>query len=290
MLCSSALFALISLSQDPAGGRDAAILRDFMEFGGLPLLMLLLAAAFCTVRSIRSFLAQLADALSRAGDGAARPLPLDGPLEFVFLARSVNAIAARLAAEQDRRHAAEQLLCRVEADMARSGEMLAARLRGAEALSRLNRRMQACATESELAELLSRLIPDILPGTAGMLLMVNPSRNLAEAASSWADSSGSQAAFEPNACWALRRGRAHRSHRDGVADMPCAHFEADAADDHVCLPLMAHGEAIGLLTFAGLRSEPGTASSLKPSPSISRWRWPTSAFAKRCRTGRCATR
>src|SRR5262249_28463606 len=52
--------------------------------------------------------------------------------------------------------------------------------------------------------------------------------------------------FAPQDCWALRRGRGHFS-GDSSQAVSCAHVSEPRPSRSLCMPMMAHGEAIGLL-------------------------------------------
>jgi len=108
-------------------------------------------------------------------------------------------------------------------------------------------RLQACQTQSELADVVARFAPQIFPNLAGHLYIFNESRTLLTTAGSWLDPHQSAASFASSACWGLRRGRPHLSNR-GHSDIACQHLvESNLAG--LCVPLTAQGDTIGLLYF-----------------------------------------
>ena len=108
-------------------------------------------------------------------------------------------------------------------------------------------RLQACQSQTELAEVVSLFAPRIFPGLAGSLYIMNESRTVLNQLGSWLDPQHSQQSFPAIACWGLRRGRPHVSNaRHG--DIPCQHLDGAEASQ-LCVPLTAQGEAIGLLYF-----------------------------------------
>lgn len=108
-------------------------------------------------------------------------------------------------------------------------------------------RLQACQTQGELADVVSRFAPQIFPDLAGQLYVLNDSRTMLNQIGSWLDPRLSAISFQTNACWGLRRGRPHLSNH-GQGDIPCQHLgESDIAG--LCVPLTAQGDTIGLIYF-----------------------------------------
>ncbi|AYG68446.1 MULTISPECIES: sensor domain-containing diguanylate cyclase [unclassified Rhizobium] len=118
-------------------------------------------------------------------------------------------------------------------------------------------RLQACYAQNELAEVVALFVPQIFPGIAGCLYMMNESRTALTEVSRWLEPAHTEPSFPASACWGLRRGRPHVSH---VADndIPCQHLDGSGVPG-LCVPLTALGEAIGLLYFED-RSKDATAA------------------------------
>lgn len=141
--------------------------------------------------------------------------------------------------------------------------------------------LQALGTVSsmeETADIISVYCARILPGLAGALYLYRNSRDLLEPRLSWGPKAGLEQPFEPIDCWALRRGQPH--HASGPTDLCCAHYRDDgaaltaAADERrshgtgvfaqrLCIPLVTHGEVIGMLHLASLAGldSPGSAQA-----------------------------
>jgi diguanylate cyclase (GGDEF)-like protein len=130
-------------------------------------------------------------------------------------------------------------------------------------LSRMTQRMQGCDTLLDLKEVVQRFVPEIAPGLAGRLYLLDPSRNAVVAACSWLNPRLSREEFSPMACWALRRGLPHRPAGEQV-DVPCDHLEFGdgALCDTLCLPLTAQRETFGLLYFEPCSGAIDAAGSL----------------------------
>jgi diguanylate cyclase (GGDEF)-like protein len=108
-------------------------------------------------------------------------------------------------------------------------------------------RLQACQTQSELADVVARFAPQIFPNLAGHLYVLIESRTSLATLGSWLDPHQSAASFASGACWGLRRGRPHLSNR-GHSDIACQHLDQSNVAG-LCVPLTAQGDTIGLLYF-----------------------------------------
>lgn len=108
-------------------------------------------------------------------------------------------------------------------------------------------RLQACQSQAELADVVSRFAPQIFPDLAGHLYVLNDSRTVLSKVGTWLDPQHSADAFATGACWGLRRGRPHLSNH-GHGDIPCRHLD-DSGTAGLCVPLTAQGDTIGLLYF-----------------------------------------
>ncbi|MDE1994289.1 MAG: diguanylate cyclase [Rhizobiaceae bacterium] len=106
-------------------------------------------------------------------------------------------------------------------------------------------RLQACAAQYELAEVVALFAPQIFPNFAGNLYVMNESRTMLTRVSTWLDPVRPERVFPANACWGLRRGRPHVSDASHN-DIPCQHLD-DQEVAGLCVPLTAQGDAIGLL-------------------------------------------
>ncbi len=115
-------------------------------------------------------------------------------------------------------------------------------------LSRMTQRMQACDTMKEIAGVVRRFVPVIMPDCAGRLYVLNHDGSGMVASCEWLTPREAASEFMMNECWGLRRGTMHY-HREEDADVPCAHLDGADEDEKqsVCIPLMAQREVVGLL-------------------------------------------
>lgn len=120
-------------------------------------------------------------------------------------------------------------------------------------LNELGDLLQMCVSFEEASSVIARMGPHFFPNTAGALYLISASRNLVERAAGWGNHDRTEV-FIPEECWALRRGREHLVTQDGIAPR-CAHLTDGSAGTYLCIPLVAQGEALGLLHLNTASSE-----------------------------------
>jgi diguanylate cyclase (GGDEF)-like protein len=114
--------------------------------------------------------------------------------------------------------------------------------------------LQSCRTMDEFSLVVSRFAARIFEREEGAVFVVNSSRAALELVTQWGGVQVPERVFPPHGCWALRRGRIHRS--GGAALGPeCEHARATAGAEYTCIPMMGQGEALGILHVG--RSTPG---------------------------------
>ena len=114
-------------------------------------------------------------------------------------------------------------------------------------LSNLGDLLQACATPQEAYTVIAQSTKQLFPSDSGALFIFGESRNLLDAVAVWGDTPPDERLFSPDDCWALRRGRPYV-----VGDMQtgllCGHVHRrDDIGAYLCVPMMAQGEALGVL-------------------------------------------
>jgi diguanylate cyclase (GGDEF)-like protein/PAS domain S-box-containing protein len=116
-------------------------------------------------------------------------------------------------------------------------------------LSQMSDILQACLTVEEAYKVIAQLIQPLFPQTSGGVFMINSSKHFVEAVTTWGDLTvASKTVFSAKQCWALRRGRAHFSTSEQQS-LHCSHIEESFAGEALCVPMMAQGEALGMLHF-----------------------------------------
>jgi diguanylate cyclase (GGDEF)-like protein len=113
-------------------------------------------------------------------------------------------------------------------------------------LGELSDLLQSCLTAAEAQQLITERAHVLFPKSSGAVCMTANSRDVVEVAATWGAPSVADKFFPPKDCWALRRGRLHVMENASNA-MYCAHVGEPHPSQAMCVPMMAHGETLGLL-------------------------------------------
>jgi diguanylate cyclase (GGDEF)-like protein/PAS domain S-box-containing protein len=115
-------------------------------------------------------------------------------------------------------------------------------------LTEMRDMLQACSKMEETAPIIMGSMKKLFPSSQGALFLLSNSRSDLESAVTWGNfpASSENNIFTPDACWGLRRGRAHVVEDANVGPI-CPHLINTLSAPYVCLPLMAKGDILGLL-------------------------------------------
>ncbi|MCC7321160.1 MAG: diguanylate cyclase [Rubellimicrobium sp.] len=172
-------------------------------------------------------------------------------LTDVTEARRVQQELARAKAESD---AAEQ----------RTLDILAQeRIRRTEGrlLGQLNEWLQSCKSLDELYMVVERFMRVLLPGSKGELYIYSNSRDVLDGMVKW-NTRDLHPNITADSCWALRRGRSYEYDEDGLClscDHVTGHHHGVAVREYICVPIVAHGDTVGLLHARFDTDSPGSA-------------------------------
>src|SRR5580700_1081113 len=204
-------------------------------------------------------------------------------LADVAIAASLLAFTLRLALTQlhqqqeiVQRHAAQK---RLNTSHQRIGGLLeVARRQTAEItqISELGSVLHACSTREEVFRLIPERLRRLFPGFSCSVALLSASGNRVQSAAEWGMLFPADQIFTPEECWALRRGHTH-AQSGGGTNGRCTHLRGEGPS--VCIPLIANGEAIGILAIQEddrLHHHPPS-----PSPSESDADVDSDAFARR---------
>jgi len=97
---------------------------------------------------------------------------------------------------------------------------------------------------------------------SGALYILSPSRNVLESASVWGDFPAGEQVFPPDDCWAIRSGRMHYVDEPSSAIL-CPHLRG-AVVAHVCVPMAAQGDTLGILHVHSNPVSSSTKEGLRP--------------------------
>jgi len=130
-------------------------------------------------------------------------------------------------------------------------EHLERRSSGLAVLAEMGDLLQSCETVEEAGAIIGKIGTELFGELPGGLYIFKKTRSLLEIVTSWGDASCLQPMFEPNDCWALRRGKLHITRNDdGSRVMICRHItqseEIPASETYMCIPMLAQGEVLGI--------------------------------------------
>lgn len=123
-----------------------------------------------------------------------------------------------------------------------------------ELLARMTQRLQGCENIADVINVAELFAPNIAPGVAGRLYILDREAWEMRSAAEWLSPEGEKEPFHPDACWAVRRGQSHPP-VSGEPDISCYHLPDSQDRRSLCVPLIAQGEAIGLLSFQNITPE-----------------------------------
>ena len=112
-------------------------------------------------------------------------------------------------------------------------------------LSELSEWLQSAKSEPELYQMISTVLGGLMPECTGALYIYADSRDVLEIAAEWNGSSTTRA-LHPDDCWSLRRGHVY-IHGTSEVEFRCDHVHDGVNENYCCIPILAHGETVGLL-------------------------------------------
>jgi diguanylate cyclase (GGDEF)-like protein len=121
-------------------------------------------------------------------------------------------------------------------------------------LGELSDMLQACFTLEEAYAVSGELVQRLFPHTAGGIFMINDSKTLVETVAIWGEHPSIATLFGPAECWSLRRGRAYFL-ADGQSSLRCHHVQSPFPEQTLCVPMMAQGEALGIIHLVATETE-----------------------------------
>jgi diguanylate cyclase (GGDEF)-like protein len=120
-------------------------------------------------------------------------------------------------------------------------------------LSELSEWLQSAKSEPELYDMISSVLGRLMPECKGSLFIYANSRDVLEVAAQWNGQVHSKS-IHPEDCWSLRRGHPY-VHGTSEIEFHCDDVHEGINNNYCCIPILAHGETVGLLhleyAFAG---------------------------------------
>ena len=116
-------------------------------------------------------------------------------------------------------------------------------------LSGLNHWLHSCKAMQELNDVVCAYLMRLIPHSSGVLYIYNNSRDVLTPECSW-NLDIQPCDIQPDDCWGLRQGRPYHFGSDGWL-FECDHAKvnplAPSSTRYFCIPILAHGETVGLL-------------------------------------------
>ena len=199
------------------------------------------------------------DLRGRRRDGSEFPVaiglaPLPGE-DGMLVAATITDITEQQRHERELIHANTQLEERI-------GELQVIK-REAEVISQMVEMLQASQNGDEAHGVIEHFAARLFSPAAGAVSLINGSRNIAEGVVAWGDLEAGDGVFEPAQCWAIRRGKPHVVDGD-THRLTCRHLRNVDPVSSLCIPLLAQGEALGVLTVVSAHDMPTTAGEVSP--------------------------
>jgi diguanylate cyclase (GGDEF)-like protein/PAS domain S-box-containing protein len=127
------------------------------------------------------------------------------------------------------------------------------------ALTEMGELLLGCEEEQEAFEVISNMVGQLLPDTPGAVYILSRSRNILQSMAAWGQCADPLVpVFNPEDCWALRRGRMYTA-RSRQPTIQCRHA-GRVHDGYVCIPMLAHGEVLGVLHVVATANAPAPAN------------------------------
>ena len=108
--------------------------------------------------------------------------------------------------------------------------------------------LQGCPDEQEAHQVMAHWAGQLFVGCSGALSIISASRTIVDPVALWGSLAHAQSPFAPQDCWSLRAGRPHLV-EEPASRLACRHFAEPPPGATLCVPMMAQGEALGVLVL-----------------------------------------
>jgi diguanylate cyclase (GGDEF)-like protein len=121
----------------------------------------------------------------------------------------------------------------------------------------------------EAVPVLERCLPRLFPAAAGAVYFCAGTNDELRRECAWGGTQAAEVVLSSD-CWSLRRGKAYLSE---ARDPRCPHVSKDFSGATICVPLVAHGESVGLLCLEYAEYEPQAAIRAQRANSAAAVAW-----------------
>ncbi len=152
----------------------------------------------------------------------------------------------------------------------RSVNELEVRTREMKQISDMGELLQSCQTLAEVCAIGAQYLQVLYPQSRGAIYLINPSKDLVEANQMWGAPTFTNEVFMPSECWSIRRNRPHRIDK-AHPGLLCGHITGSNDLDYLCVPMMAHGEFIGVVHInSAAEDQPPTSARMQSGDQANR--------------------
>jgi diguanylate cyclase (GGDEF)-like protein len=144
------------------------------------------------------------------------------------------------------RRRSEEQLSASNNQLATTIQVLEDKARETAMLSDARDELQMCLSVDEACQTAVHFVDRIVRGSTGALCMIDNSRQTIERRSSWGGGGSTLEAFPIEACCGMRGGQSRWCTPESSV-LHCAHFEGVPPERYICMPLVAHGDTLGVL-------------------------------------------
>ena len=142
-------------------------------------------------------------------------------------------------------------------------------------LTEMGHLLQASSIPADAYAVTARFAQTLIPATAGALYVYSPQTKDLEIVSRWGELRPDDPEFlTPDECWGFRTGRVHFV-QDSQANLLCRHLPNPPPSCYLCAPMIAHGEAYGLLHLRLPQPSPGSTGE-----AFAELPWPATSIAE----------
>lgn len=111
-------------------------------------------------------------------------------------------------------------------------------------IQKFGQMLTGCESIEEISDVVLAAAPSIFTDASGALSLNPPSMDHIEIVAAWGEDWHPEKTYQPNDCWAFRRGTYHLSEKDALG-FNCKHFKT--TQPVFCVPLMAQGVSLGAI-------------------------------------------
>jgi diguanylate cyclase (GGDEF)-like protein/PAS domain S-box-containing protein len=209
-------------------------------------------------------------------DGVERNIHERGDILFDPQTKKPQRLVASVQDVTDRVQA-ESRLNEANRELAEKVQELEQRSKEINILSEMGSWLQSCKNAEEAYLQISAAAEKLFPKWSGALCITSASRTTVETVSHWGRPGRDEGVFSPDDCWALRRGQL-QFFRSGEKASACRHIDLTDVTESFCVPFMAQGEALGIVSLQMRRTR--EQEDLAPRPSAEAERRLASVFAE----------